>query len=128
MGLRELAEADARYILNDKAFGFGYSISLENPAGISIPLTGFSDDISQIIDPETGIAVSGRLATAVININDIISAGLTLPKGIADSGSKPWLITFDDINGNSFLFKVSKSDPDRAIGVIVCTLEFYKGL
>ena len=126
MGLRELAEADNRIILNDGAFGFGYSISLENPAGTVKPLTGFSNDISQVIDPDTGVSVSGRLATAALNINDIIDAGLELPKGIADAGSKPWLIRFDDINGNAHTFKVSKSDPDRTLGMLICTLEFYK--
>ncbi len=126
MGLRELAEADNRAILNDGAYGFGYSISLENPAGTVTPFTGFSNDISQVVDPDTGVAVSGRLATVAININDIVDAGLELPKGIADAGSKPWLCRFDDINGNAHTFKVSKSDPDRAIGILICTLEFYK--
>ena len=126
MGLRELAEADNRIILNDNVFGFGYSISLESPDGVVVPLTGFSNDISQVIDPDTGVAVSGRLATASLNINDIIDAGLTLPVSIADSKSKPWLITFADINGNINTFKVSKSDPDRTIGMVICTLEFYK--
>ena len=126
MGLRELAKADNRAILNDGAFGFGYSISLENPAGTVKPLTGFSNDISQVIDPDTGVAVSGRLATAALHVADIIDAGLELPKGIADAGAKPWLIRFDDINGNAHTFKVSKSDPDRAIGMLICTLEFYK--
>ena len=126
MGIRELAEADNRIILNDSTFGFGYSIVLTDPAGTIAPLTGFSNDISQVIDPDTGVAVSGRLATAALNINDIIAGGVTLPKGVADAGSKPWLITFSDINGNINTFKVSKSDPDRAIGMLICTLEFYK--
>lgn len=126
MGLRELAEADNRIILNDSTFGFGYPIVLTDPAGNIVPLTGFSNDISQVIDPDTGVAVSGRIATTALNINDIIDAGLTLPVGIADSKSKPWLITFADINGNIYTFKVSKSDPDRAIGMLICTLEFYK--
>ena len=126
MSLRELAEADSRVILNDNAFGFGYPITITDPAGTVVPLVGFSNDISQVVDPDTGVAVSGRLATAALNINDIIDAGLTLPKGIADAGSKPWLIMFDDINGNAHTFKVSKSDPDRAIGMLICTLEFYK--
>ena len=126
MGLRELAEADNRVILNDNTTGFGYSIVLTDPTGTVIPLTGFSNDISQVIDPDTGVAVSGRLSTAALNINDIIAAGLTLPVGIADSASKPWLITFADINGNINTFKVSKSDPDRTIGMLICTLEFYK--
>ncbi|MCH9712754.1 MAG: hypothetical protein K0U20_09040 [Proteobacteria bacterium] len=127
MGLREQIEADNRAILNDGAFGFGYSITLTDPTGNAQPLTGFSNDISQLIDPDTGQAVSGRVASAALNINDILTAGFTeLPKSIADSASKPWLITFDDINGNTNTFKISQSNPDRTIGMIVCILEFYK--
>ena len=126
MGLRETAKADNRTILNDSTFGFGYSITVTDPAGTVKPFTGFSNDISLLIDPETGQAVSGRVATAAIHIQDILDAGLTLPENIADSSSKPWLITFDDINGVTQVFKVSQSNPDRAIGMLICTLEFYK--
>ena len=128
MGLREQAETDNRAILNDSVNGFGFFISLTNPDGVVAPLTGFSNDISQLIDPDTGQAVSGRMASVALNINDIITAGLTLPVAIADSAGKPWLITFNDINGNTNTFKILKSNPDRAIGMIVCILEFYKVL
>ncbi len=126
MGLRQLAEADNRIILNDSTFGFGYAITVTNPAGTVVSLVGFSDDISQVIDPETGQAVSGRLASVAININDILAAGLVLPVAIADASIKPWLISFDSINGVNQVFKVSQSNPDRALGMLVCTLEFYK--
>jgi len=112
-------------ILEDDTYGYGWAIVLTDPAGTEVPLTGFSDDISQIIDPDTGQAVSGRLASAVLRISSITGAGLTMPKGISDRTSKPWLISFDDINGNPYTFKVSQADPDRALGVVVCILEFY---
>ena len=126
MGLREIAEADLGVILEDGTYGFGYSISVTDPAGTVGALTGFSDDIAQIIDPDTGQAVSGRLASAALRISSLITAGLGLPRGIADSGSKPWIIEFDDINGNPFKFKVSQSNPDRALGVVICLLELYE--
>lgn len=126
MGLRDTAAADNRIILNDSAFGFGYPITVTDPTETDTAFTGFSNDISQVIDPDTGVAVSGRLATVAINIQDILDAGLTLPESIADSSSKPWIITFNDINGVSQAFKVAQSNPDRAIGMLVCTLEFYK--
>jgi len=126
MGLRDTAAADNRIILNDSTFGFGYSITITDPTGTNTPFTGFSNDIGQLIDPETGIAVSGRLATAAIHIQDILDAGLTLPESIADKSSKPWLITFNDINGVAQVFKVSQSNPDRALGMLICILEFYK--
>lgn len=126
MGLRQTAEIDLKNIVEDDVHGFGWSITVTNPALLSKPLKGFSNDISQIIDPDTGQAVSGRSASVVLIISSLISAGFAeLPVGIADRSIKPWLIAFNDINGNSYTFKVSKSNPDRALGVVVCVLEKY---
>jgi len=125
MGLRDIAEQDLGAILEDSTMGFGWSIQVTDPSGLSKPLTGFSDDISQIIDPDTGTAVSGRLISVALRISSLTEAGLALPVGIADSASKPWIIEFDDINGNPFTFKVAQSNPDRALGLVTCLLEFY---
>lgn len=127
MGLRTIAEQDLGVILEDSDTGFGWPITVTDPSGNSGtgPLTGFSDDIAQIIDPDTGQAVSGRLASVALRISSLTAAGLTLPRGIADSGSKPWVIEFDDINGNPYKFKVSQSNPDRALGLVTCLLELY---
>lgn len=126
MSLRQLAETDLGLILEDGSTGFGWSITVTDPAGTSRTLTGFSDDIAQIIDPDTGQAVSGRLASVALRTSSLIAAGLTLPRGIADSGSKPWVIEFDDINGSAYKFKVSQSNPDRALGLVTCLLELYE--
>lgn len=127
MGLRAIAEADLGAILEDSVTGFGFPITVTDPSGNSgtAPITGFSDDISQIIDPDTGQAVSGRLASVAIRIGLLTEVGLGVPVGIADAASKPWLIAFNDINGNAFTFKVSQSNPDRAIGLVICLLELY---
>lgn len=126
MGLRQLAETDLGLILEDSTTGFGFSITVTDPSGLTRPLTGFSDDIAQIIDPDTGQAVSGRLASVALRISSLKAEGLSLPEGIADATEKPWLIAFDDINGNPFTFKVMQSNPDRTIGLVVCVLELYK--
>lgn len=126
MSLRQLAETDLGLILEDSSTGFGWSITVTDPAGTIRTLTGFSDDIAQIIDPDTGQAVSGRLASVALRTSSLIAAGLTLPRGIADSGSKPWVIEFDDINGSAYKFKVAKSNPDRALGLVTCLLELYE--
>lgn len=125
MSLRSIAENDLGAILEDGVMGFGWAIQITDPSGLSIPLTGFSDDISQIIDPDTGEAVSGRLVSVALRISSLTTAGLALPVGIADSASKPWIIEFNDINGNPFKFKVSQSNPDRALGLVTCLLELY---
>ncbi len=126
MGLRQIAEADLGVILEDSVTGFGWPITITNPSGNAQALTGFSDDIAQVIDPDTGQIVSGRLASVSLRIASLTAAGLSLPEGIADATQKPWLIAFDDISGNSFTFKVMQSNPDRAIGLVTCILELYQ--
>jgi len=124
-GLRALAESDLGGILEDSLTGFGWPITVTNPAGTSAELTGFSDDISQVIDPDTGQAVSGRLASVAVRIGHLTDNGLSIPRGVADSTSKPWVVSFDDVNGNAHTFKVAESNPDRALGLVVCILEAY---
>lgn len=125
-GLRAQAEADLGRILEDTTNGFGWPIKVTDPSGAVGQLTGFSTDISLMIDPETGQAVSGRTASATIRIALLSSEGLGIPQGVADGAVKPWLVQFDDINGVAYTFKVKESIPDRAIGAVSCILEFYK--
>ncbi len=127
MGLRATAEADLGTILEDSVTGFGFPITVTSPGGTNETLTGFSDDISQLIDPDTGQAVSGRLASVALRISTINTKfpGEGLPRNIADATLKPWIIEFNDINGNPGKFKVSESNPDRALGMLICILEVY---
>lgn len=125
MGIRTLAEQDLGAILEDSAYGFGWPITLTDPDGLTDTLTGFSDDISQVIDPDTGQLVSGRLASVALRISSLTAAGFALPQNVADATLKPWVVTFDDINGTAHTFKVRQSDPDRALGLVVCILEGY---
>ncbi len=126
MGLRETAEADLAHILEDKTAGFGWDITVTDPAGTSVLLVGYSNDIGMSIDPDTGVAVSGRRASVALRISSLTTAGLGIPKGIIDATSKPWRVTFNDIEGTSHTFKVQESHPDRALGVVTCLLELYK--
>lgn len=126
MGLRELAEADLGLIVEDRTGGFGWDIVLTDPAGAQYPLVGLSTDIAQVIDPETGQLVTGRLAAVSIRTSSLLLAGATsLPRAIAEKTSKPWLVAFDDINGTAWTFKVQSSNPDRALGLITLILENY---
>lgn len=128
MGLRQIAEADLGTILEDDVTGFGFAIIITDPAGNSGagPLVGTPVDISQLIDPDTGQAVSGRLASCSIRMASLIASGLGIPKGITDSAAKPWTAEFDDINGNMRRYKVSQSNPDSALGVVILLLEAYE--
>jgi len=125
MSLRVQAREDARSFLNERS-EFGWPILVRNPSGLAVQLCGFSTDIGETIDPDTGQAVSGRRASVALHIADCMCSGLQdIPRGIADSGSKPWIVTFDDILGKPHDFKVLETLPDRAIGIVVCMLEIY---
>lgn len=126
MGIRELAERDLGVILNARSSGFGWPITITDPDGVRSTLTGFSNDISQAVDPETGMMVSGRSASCALRISDLALAGLSVPRAVADTGGKPWVIEFADINGNACAFKIRDVSPDRALGLVVCVLEDYR--
>lgn len=125
MGLRDLAENDLSFILEDNINGFGWPISVTDPNGLSVNLIGTSNDIAQLIDPDTGQAISGRSASVALRISSLQAQGLGLPQGIADTLLKPWLISFNDINGQPYTFKVMQSNPDRMLGIVTCILEIY---
>lgn len=126
MGLREQAEADLAFILEDSVLGFGWDINLTDPVGLSEDLVGFSGDISLTIDPETGVPVSGQLAHVSLRITTLKALGFELPRGIIDASSKPWVVRFNDIDGVPRTYKVQESNPDQTLGVIVCILENYE--
>jgi hypothetical protein len=126
MGLREQAAADARAILEDRDGGFGWPITLTDPDGEAQAFVGYAGDIGHRIDPETGQTVVGRSATVSLSLEAITDAGMTVPRGIADSSKKPWLVAFEDIGGAPHTFKVVDAMPDRTVGVVVLHLELYK--
>lgn len=125
MGLRAIAEQDLGSILEDAAYGFGWPVTLTTPADVEHVLVGFSNDISELIDPDTGQSVSGRVATVALRLSTLKTLGLEWPKSIADTDGKPWRVTFNDIVGTVCTFKISRSSPDRALGTLICHLERY---
>lgn len=124
MGLRQQARRDTRRILED-VDGFAWSIVVTNPDGRSACLRGFSTDISDMIDLETGQLVTGRQAEVALPMGALTQAGLELPEHIASEAMKPWTVKFDDIEGTSHTFKVMRTAPDRTVGLVLCYLEAY---
>lgn len=127
MSLRALAEADLQNILEDQATGFGYGITIINPNEDPLTMKGYTQDISQTIDTDTGQIVSGRLASVSLRESTLIQNNFSMPVGVVDQSLKPWIIKFNDINGAAYTFKIVEANPDRTLGVITCLLEEYQG-
>lgn len=111
-------------ILTD-SYGFAWPIVVTNPDGLKARLSGFSTDIADLIDPETGQAVSGRQAEVSLSMQSLCEVGLEHPAYVASEDGKPWTIAFDDIHGKPHTFKVMRSAPDRTVGLVLCYLEAY---
>jgi len=124
MGLRQQARRDVQRILSD-VDGFAWSIVVTNPDGRSACVRGFSTDVADLIDPETGMGISGRQAEVSLPLAPLRKAGFDLPAHIASEDSKPWTMRFDDIEGTSHTFKVMRTAPDRTVGLVLCYLEAY---
>lgn len=121
MGLREQAALDAQAILQDSAMGFGWPLLLTSPLGDSTELTGYTTDVAQTIDPETGQAVAGRRASVAVSLKSLSE----MPRAEASQLRKPWTVTYADSEGVASKWKVIEVLPDRALSVVVLLLESY---
>lgn len=127
MNFLEIAQLDKAFTLNDDQFGFGSTIKLTDPDLFSADVIGRSNDINFAVDPDTGVAISGRTATVAIDMQELIDKGFSsLPAAQSDKTKKPWIVEFDDQLGNTHTFTVLEANPDRTLGIILCTLRFYK--
>ena len=125
MGLRQEIRRHSKRIPSDVAHGFAWSLVVTDPDGKSACMTGFATDVADLIDPETGMAVSGRQAEVALHMDTLTDAGLEHPAYIASGAGKPWTVKFNDIEGVAHTFKVMRSAPDRTTGVVLCFLEAY---
>lgn len=124
MGLRQQARLDTKMILSDR-HGFSWPVVVTDPDGRKACIQGFSTDIADLIDPETGQAISGRQAEVSLSMDSLKNVGMAHPAYVADEGSKPWVMSFKDAEGVSHTFKVMRSAPDRTVGLVLCFLEAY---
>jgi hypothetical protein len=123
MNLREVATTDLNNIIT---MDFGVEILLTPPTGLTKTVTGYTNDIAQVIDPDTGQIISGRVISIAVTLRSLSEQSLEIPRGKMDESSNPWLVQFMDPDLKEYLFKVLSSNPDRALGIVTCELEFFK--
>ena len=115
MSLRAQAEADLQSTFETDS-GFGVPVTVTDPDGFTgtEQLYGNTGDIGEVIDPDLGIAVSGRLAHVTLRLSSLMAAGFTdMPRGIAEASVKPWIVSFAGPSTPALTYKVKSSRPDR---------------
>ena len=122
MTLRDIATEDLNAIITQD---FGIPIVVIDPAGTRGEVVGYTNDIGQIIDPDTGQMISGRLVSVAISLRSLTAVGLGVPQGIEKASLKPWYVTYQDTDFNQYTFKIMTSNPDRTLGIVTCELELY---
>jgi len=125
MSLRTLAEMDLGFILSDDVGGFATAIIIIDPMGMEFPFKGLSKDISQTIDPDTGLLVAGKTASVSVRLRDVQAAFLEIPRRITDEASKLWRVVYTDIIGIQRVYTIRYSMPDNELGNLVLVLEAY---
>lgn len=113
--LDQIAASDLRSILED-ASGFGRRVIVTAPGGVSAELVGRINDISQVIDPETGMVVSGRSSTLTVALASLRDVGLSEPRAVQESGVEPWTVELLDGQPGQRNFVISGVRPDRSYG------------
>jgi len=125
MNIRALAERDLATTLEDGEYGFGWPAVITDPEGNFGCLSIQANDISALIDPDTGQMVSGKSIGVVIRIRTLQEKCLGIPRNVSKRSEKPWTVEFTDVLGASGACKVISADPDYVLGVVSCKLEVY---
>lgn len=117
-----MAEADLATTLEGD---WGVPVLVTDPDGKAATLQAQAGDIGALIDPDTGVPVSGRLAHVALRLSSLAAAGFEIPKGTASPDGMPWRFKFNDLAGGSHEFAVRHSRPDRTLGVVICLAEHW---
>jgi hypothetical protein len=125
VNLRDLAALDHIAILTDGDGGFGWPIIVTNPDGLIASTTGFTSDVGEVVDPQSGLEVMGRRVTVQVLPAPLVAAGLGVPAVVAETNRKPWTMRFADASGRGRTYKVVTVAPDGVLGSLRCGLEAY---
>lgn len=125
MGLREQAATDLITILTDVDGGFGWRVTVQAPDGNRAELVGFTSDIAQALDLNTGQLISGRTVSLVLPLAPLLASGLGDIRVSQDPYRDPWIVQFTDALGRGGQFVITEARPDRTIGAVSCSLTAY---
>ena len=115
MNIRDIAENDLSFILEDSVNGFGIEFKLVSPDQTEYNLTGSYTDIGFFIDPQTGVGVDGSYQEIVFRISSFVSQG-----GTVYPDRDLWHIENVKVNGIKVIesYGIASVQTDKTLGVI----------
>lgn len=108
MGLREQAESDLAFTLEDPSVGSPFV--LIDPSGAEYPVVGTVGDIGLLIAPESGERIRSRSIVCSCRIKTLNELGANIP-------CRGWRARIMDLQGNALNAYVEGNDPDRTLGI-----------
>jgi hypothetical protein len=115
MNLREIAESDLAYTLEDTG-GAGTPYTLIDPVGNEYALIGTYKDIGYLQDEENSVPVQGRTVTVTYRQSSLLRQTARKPE-------QGWRVRIIGFGGVEHILSVIHYDPDRSLGIGRLTLE-----
>lgn len=107
MSLRELAEADNAFLLEDDELGFAVAIRLTDTDGRVYDVVGQYHRVGVDVDPETGLLVQGNKSAITVRLSRFPADNLP---------EADWSIETTDITGTAVTGKANHVMLDRTAG------------
>lgn len=126
MNIRDLAALDHAAIVTDVAGGFAIPILVTNPEGVELAMAGFTTDVGEVVDPQSGMLIDGRRVSVQILTAPLIAAGMGEPRAVSDGSRKPWLVRFANVHGEQRTYKIFEVKPEDVLGSHKCLLEAWE--
>lgn len=114
MNLRDQAELDNSFLVEDSVSGFGSAIKLTDLQGVVYNVTGIYNRIGVDIDPETGLLVAGKKSTITVRASNFSADNLP---------NDGWTVETLDIMGKMVNARISFVMPDLTAGRITAILK-----
>lgn len=117
MNLRQQAELDLAFTLEDTENGFASDFVLISPDGTEYELKGIVGDTGLLFNTD-GLPISGRSVVASFRLSKMINEEKQTYKKIG----KGWTALVKDLSGKQWKLYVTDFKPDRTIGIGVLNL------
>lgn len=127
MGLIDQIKKDSEAVtMNGGADGWGVSQTWTSPSNQQVTIFALHVKHHMGIDPETGIVVNSKNASATFSEKAMIDIGYSIRNGEGEVNLDKHKVSIKDSTGNIYNYMVKTWLPDETLGLITCILSAYE--